>query len=493
MRMTNMLHFTENHRFCVYRDFALSSLDYKMLIKIYQPMVGALAVAVFSTLHQQFAGDRVGFSSLEQQRTLFLSLDLEPGERGRKIFIDQTSKLEAVGLLQTTRRFLPDSEDYVYEYQLYQPLAPAEFFRNQHLTYLLRDKVGKFSLLFLRDELVSAAPEGFTEANGENLSVPFYELFRLNTQVFDYELEQGFGETAVARDSRIKLDIISKGLTYEDIIMRFPRQSRNREYVEALKYRQDQMIEINMIAQKYELTLQETCRLLDEDSVFEEDGALNREALKHKANLYFRQGKKREDQVERQTNKVIPLHPIDEENVEEKSVEMQFYLEVPAIFQGQCDQHQYNMIMRNDPYTKVLKKFFSQGSVPDGILDVFEKIDLNYKLPEEVINVLIHYIHVDRRSWAKSSIETVAADMLGKQVATYEQAVDYVNEKARLKARGKEPAKAAGGRTGTGASAGRRGRQKPPLPTVTNAPGKAVTPEEFNEMWKRAERMDGNP
>ncbi|MBC8079775.1 MAG: DnaD domain protein [Gorillibacterium sp.] len=491
MRMTNMLHFTENHRFCVYRDFALSSLDYKMLVKVYQPMIGALAIGVFSTLYQQFVGDTVGFSPLEQQRTLFLSLDLEPGERGRKIFIEQTSKLEAVGLLQTTRRFLPDSEDYVYEYQLYEPLAPAEFFRNQHLTYLLRDKVGKFSLLFLKDDLVNKAPEGFTEANGENLSVPFYELFRLNTQVFDYELEQGFAETAAARDSRIKLDITTKGLTYEEIIMRFPRQSRNREHVEALKYRQDQLIEINMITQKYELTLQETCRLLDEDSVFEEDGTLNRETLKHKANLYFRQGKKREEQVERQTSKVVPMHPNEDENTEEKAVEMQYYLEVPAIFQGQCDQHQYNMIMRNDPYTKVLKKFFSQGSVPDGILDVFEKIDLNYKLPEEVINVLIHYIHVDRRSWAKSSIETVAADMLGKQVATYEQAVDYINEKALLKMRGKEQVKPSSGRSNAGA--GRRGKQKPSLPTVTNAPGKSVTPEEFEEMWKRAERMDGNP
>jgi replication initiation and membrane attachment protein len=493
--MTNMLHFTENHRFCVYRDFALSSLDYKMLSKVYQPMIGALAIGVFSTLYQQFTGDVVGFSALEQQRTLFLSLDLEPGERGRKIFIDQTSKLEAVGLLQTTRRFLPNTEDYIYEYQLYEPLAPGEFFRNQHLTYLLRDKVGKFSLLYLRDELVAEAPEGFTEANGENLSVPFYELFRLNTQVFDYELEQGFTESAAGRESRARLDTTTRGLAYEEIIMRFPRQSRNREYVEALKYRQDQLIEINMIVQKYELTLAEICRLLDEDGVFEEDGSLNHEALRHKANLYFRQGKKRQDDTERQVSKVIPLHGGNEESTEEMAVEMAYYLEVPAIFQGQCDQHQYNMIMRNDPYTRVLKKFFSQGSVPDGILNIFEKIDLNYKLPEEVINVLIHYIHVERRSWAKSSIETVAADMLGKQVATYEQAVDYVKEKALFKQRSKETIKT-GGSSGRGRSTGgggRRGAQKPTLPTVTNAPAKAVTPEEFDEMWRRAERMDGNP
>ncbi|MEO3946888.1 DnaD domain protein [Gorillibacterium sp. CAU 1737] len=496
MRMTNMLHFTENHRFCVFRDFSLSSLDYKMLTKMYQPMVGAFAIGVYSTLYQQLEGDRVGFSSLEQQRTLFLSLDLEPGERGRKIFIEQTSKLEAVGLLQTVRRFLPESDDYVFEYQLYEPLAPAEFFRNQHLTYLLRDKVGKYTLLFLKDELVASEPEGFTDANGENLSVPFYELFRLNTQVFDDELEQGFAEAATTRDSKVKLDVVSKGFAYPDIIQRFPRGSRNRDYVEALKYRQDQLVEINIIAKKYELTLKETCALLDEDSVFDEDGSLRRDVLQYKANLYFRQGKKREDELERGLAKVVPLRAGDEEGTEEMAVEMAYYLEVPAIFQGQCDQHQYNMILRNDPYTKVLKRFFSQGSVPDGVLDVFEKIDLNYKLPEEVINVLVHYMHTSRRSWAKSSIEAVASDMLGKQVHTYEQAVEYTRDRAKLKERTEAGAGKTGGAAGgrTGGARGRGKSSKPVLPTVkgTKANGK-LSPEEFAEMVKWAEKLDGNP
>jgi uncharacterized phage protein (TIGR02220 family) len=44
-------------------------------------------------------------------------------------------------------------------------------------------------------------------------------------------------------------------------------------------------------------------------------------------------------------------------------------------------------------------------------------------------------------------------------------------------------------RSGNG---GRRGNQKPTLPTITNVPTKTVTPEEFDEMWRRAERMDGS-
>lgn len=121
------------------------------------------------------------------------------------------------------------------------------------------------------------------------------------------------------------------------------------------------------------------------------------------------------------------------EQADEKSVEMAYYLEVPQQLRGECTDHQYNYIMRNEPYTAVLKMFFTQGSIPDGVLNIFEKIDLNYKLNEEVINVLIHFLHIDRRSWAKSSIEAVASDMLGKQIITYEQAVEYVREKISYK------------------------------------------------------------
>lgn len=492
MKITNMLHFTENHPFCMYRDFSLSGMDYRMLSGVYQPMVGAFAVGVYTTLYQSLSDGKVGFSSWEQQRAIFMALELEPGERGRKYFIEQTSKLEAVGLLQTKRRYLADMDDYSYEYQLFQPLGPVEFFKNQHLILLLRDKIGKHMVLHLKDQLIAVVPEGLETGAEENLSVPFYELFRLNTQVIDYELEQALSQSAPSREVRAQMDVTTKGFSYADIIMRFPRESRNREFVEALKQRQDQLIELNMAARKYELTLQETCRLLDEDGMFDEEGNLCLNHLQEQANLFYRQGKKRGDQAERRMQKVVALRASDEESsseeyASEKPVEMAYYVDVPPIFVGQCDVHQYNMLLRNEPYTIILKRFFSQGSVPDGVLDIFEKIDLNYKLPEEVINVMIHYIHTHRRSWAKSSIEYVATDMLGKHISTYEQAVDYIREVAKYK----EKAASAKG-TGTRSGGSRaRGKQKPVIPSIGDMPPDVVTPEELEEMRKLAQKLDG--
>lgn len=129
MRITNMHHFSEYHRFYVARDFSLSGLDMKMLSTIYQPMIGAYAVSLYHTLFLQLPIDKVGYSATEQQRRLFLSLELETGERGRKYFIEQTAKLEAVGLLKTTRKFAEVSDDYVYVYTLSAPLSPNEFLK----------------------------------------------------------------------------------------------------------------------------------------------------------------------------------------------------------------------------------------------------------------------------------------------------------------------------------------------------------------------------
>lgn len=506
MKVTNILHFTENHRFSVSRSFSLGTLGSKMLACIYQPMIGPGAIALFQTLHQQLPADKVGSSPLEQQRKLFLQLELEHGERGRKQFIDWTSRLEAVGLLSTSRRLFLDSEEYVYESRLWEPLAPDEFFRNQHLALLLRDKVGKIMLLQLRGELLEEAPAGLSGGVTEQLSVPFYDLFQLNTSIMDHDLEEALYETAASQEKAGSLDTESKGFTYTDIISRFPKGSHNRPFVEALQFRKDHLAAINIVKSKYRLELQETCRLLDEDGIFDGEGNLLFEELQYRANLLYRQAKRREESTERKLRRIADATSAEPDGPSEaaqpeNAVQMEFYLEVPPLFHGQCDVHQYNMLLRNEPYTLVLKKFFPQGTVPDGVLDIFERIDLNYGLSEEVINVLIHFLHTDRRSWAKSSIEAVASDLLGKQVATYEQAVEYIRERARYKAkagaarrRDEQETGGAGGRSQpSGRNGTRGGKQKPVIPVAgagDKPGGKKLTDEEMEAIIRKASKWE---
>lgn len=496
MRITNLLHFTEHHRFCVYREFALSGLDNRMLSTIYQPMIGGFAVSVYHTLYQQLQSECAGFSELEQQRRLFLSLELEQSERGRRMLAEQTSRLEAVGLLQTNRKYAPSSDDYLYEYVLAQPLSPQEFFKNQHLVMLLHDKVGKYALLSLREQFYAPEPEEMRDPDllSEDLSMPFYELFRLNANVIDYELEQALQETAPARETARSLDVMSRAFHYTEIIQRFPRgTSRNRPFVENLRHNPDQMFEINKIARKYNLTLRETCRLLDEDGMFTDEGKLQTDMLQYKANLYYRQDKDREQERERLFHKIAGIARHDSAPPEEKPVEMQYYLEVPTMFLSQCNQHQYNLIMRNEPYTKVLERFFPKGAVPKPVLDIFEKINLSYRMPDEVMNVMIHHLHVYKESsWTKNYIDSVASNMMAKGVGSYEQAVAYIREQTRKRTQTSD--RTDGKLTSMNGSRGRSASrsQKPKIAIITDIPTtKPVSEEKLAEIRRLAREIDG--
>ncbi|WP_018754070.1 DnaD domain protein [Paenibacillus sanguinis] len=505
MRISNILHFTENHRYCVYRDFGLSPVDGKMLGLLYQPMVGAFAVSFYRLLAEQVPQEQVGYSGVEQQRKLFLTLGLDPSEKGRKFLIEQASLLEAVGLLQTSRLYAPDGDDYMYEYELQPPLSPAEFFRTQHLTLLLRDKIGKFAVLALREQLFSREPEAWSGAshNKENLSIPFYDIFELNTHSIDYELEQAIAETSIARQPGMRLASEEEEINYADIILRFPRESGNRAFVEGLRFDHEGMGVINYVAHKYDLTAQDICRLLDEDGVFDPAGGLQLDQLQHRANLQFRQGKRRMEEREVMYGKIASLRAEEEQQPastagalpEEVAVQMEFYVEVPPQFRSKCDIHQYNMMLRNEPYTRLLKTFFP-GTVPDNMLDIFEKIDLNYKLPGEVINVLIHYLMSLLTSGGEQRInrnfvDAIAANMLLKQVNTYEQAVQYIRDQAKVKE--KTAGAAAAGSPRPRNYGGRSAKAKPEIPIVQQTvEDAAVSEEEFAELVKMAERRKAN-
>ncbi|MGF7047089.1 replication initiation and membrane attachment protein [Paenibacillus sp. DS2015] len=500
MRMKSLLHYTENHRYCVYRDFCLSSLDNRMLSNTYQPMVGAFAISLYQLLFQQVPIEKIGYSHTEQQRGLFLTLGLEPSETGRKFLVEQTSKLEAVGLLQTSRIYVPESDDYMYEYELQAPLSPTEFFNTQHLTLLLRDKIGKFAVLSLREELWAKEPEEWTgtSRNKENISVPFYDIFELNTHVIDYELEQALTEVSTTRQPGIQFGEEGGGLNYAEIILRFPRGSANRHFVEKLRFNFEQMGTINYVVNKYDLSVQDLCRLLDEDGIFTPEGDIKVDELQHQANLHFRQGKKRQEQREVLSGKIVAIRQ-NEENSEgalqlEHAVQMEYYVEVPMQFKTKCDIHQYNMMLRNEPYTKLLKTFFP-GSVPDNLIDIFEKIDLSYKLPGEVINVLIHYLMSlmsadgDQRI-NRNFVEAIASNMLLKQVHSYEKAVQYIKDQSKVK--GKQAAAAASG-GGRARSYGKAVKMKPEIPIVQdNGEDNTVSEEEFEQMMKMAAEMQAN-
>lgn len=502
MRVSNNLEFTENHRYAVYRDFALSGTDRAVLPKLYQPMIGAFATGLYSLLYHHLGDDRTGYSALDSQRKLFLGLDLDMSPSGRKKLIDEASRLEAVGLMQVYRHHDPVTEETLYEYALSRPLTVSDFFASLHLTLLLRDKIGKLGVLELRKSFEEEAPAGLARfVNREEVTVPFYELFELGGGPVDRELEQALAESASARERTATAAQPDK-IRQSDILLRFPRGSANRPHVERLHLSPESMVQLNYLAYKFDLDVPEVCRLLDEDGIFFADGTLEWEELNRRANLVYRQDRKRDEARERFLARGEERAALGDAGQAEP-LDAAYLLDVPERFLAEATKEQYNDLLLQEPYTRILARYFP-GAVPDSFVRIFEKIDLNYKLAEPVINVLIHYVlgmkHAQRLTAA--FIDSVASNMLAKGIDSFRRAVAYVREQEKLNAslerkrRGEADGSSGGGQaagTGGATSRGRAPRRKPDMPVVKDLePAQPMSAEEREKLRELARQLKGD-
>jgi Replication initiation/membrane attachment protein len=514
MRIEHAHQFTEHHRYVVYRDFSMSPLDRKTLSLIYQPMIGASAVSLYHLLYHQIDETRTGYSRPDAQRGLLLGLGAGLGEAGRRFLIEQTSRLEAVGLLQTNRIAPPGGDDILYEYALVRPLEPAEFFTNPHFTLLLRDKIGKYAVIALRERFESPAPEELDHAGlaREDLSVPFFEIFRVQPHSADAELEQALAELATTREpAPAPLPEPSAGIAYGELISGFPRSSENRPFVERLRTDKNGMAIVNYVAYKYDLDAEDMRRLLDEPGVFSPEGALLFDELQRRASLFYRQNRRLEEERNRIAARSAafggaPGEAAEDDPPEEVPVPEDDYLPVPKSMEGRCDIAQYNFLMRNEPHTRFLKRFFP-GAVPAWLDRAFERIDLHYRMPREVINVLIHYLlgMSGTQRLSGDFIDKVASNMLARGVDTYGKAIQYVREQEKLEQRMKEAERRTQGTQGApgapGAQAQGRvwrdrggrsgGSRKPAIPIVEQRTGgRQLTPEELAEALRLASELE---
>ncbi|WP_276354078.1 DnaD domain protein [Cohnella caldifontis] len=488
MHVSNLLEFTENHRYFVYRDFALSGLDRKLLAALYQPMVGAFAAGLYHYLYHVKAEDEVGYSSLESQRELFLGLGVEPGPSGRKVAIDAASKLEAVGLLQVFVHENPLTEETVYEYALLRPLGAAEFFSNVHLSLLLRDKIGRSAVLELRKRWSAEPPAELTRFIGrQEVTVPFYDMFRLSGGPADPELEAGWQETATARQQAPKFTPPEK-IRYHDILKHFPRSATTRRYVERLNKAPETMQQLNYYAYRYDLTVLDVQRLLDRDEMFRADGAVNWEIFEENATEIFkvRQSQARAERVS------VHLEP-SAADPEPPGDAGEGAFDVPAKFRDSVTPKQYEHILRHEPYHRVLAWHFP-GEVPEPTRRLYNRIFFELKMPQPVINVLIHYVNeILNTNWEQPNsaayVETIASTMLQKNIDTFELAVAYVKAAQRFERRRREEKRA-----GEGTGARSRGRaqapRKPALSVVEDTgPIANFSAEEWERMMDLARKL----
>lgn len=113
----------------------LSDSDRKVLIDLYQPLVGAGAIALFFKLWSDCENDKeTGFYSIDK---LLTNMKITGQD-----LISQRKHLEALGLLKTYEKKIDDGKS-TYMFCLYAPKQPSEFFDDPFFSGLLTKYIGK--------------------------------------------------------------------------------------------------------------------------------------------------------------------------------------------------------------------------------------------------------------------------------------------------------------------------------------------------------------
>lgn len=112
----------------------LSDYDRKLLITLYQPIIGYQAIGFYFTLWSYL--DKSELLSCEwTHHHLMTNMGISLSE-----LVEARQKLEAIGLLKT---FLKQDNINSYVYELYSPISAKEFFNNPILSTSLYTTIGK--------------------------------------------------------------------------------------------------------------------------------------------------------------------------------------------------------------------------------------------------------------------------------------------------------------------------------------------------------------
>ncbi len=144
----------------------IGSTEFKVILKLYQPLMGVNAYGIYSLLAAKVA-QTPDLLARRMHKELLDILNL-----GLRDFYEARIRLEALGLLKT---FIQKDElGQVFIYELQAPLSAETFFKDDLLSMLLADSLGQIQYDELKQEFVKPA---FTYANAKEVTKSLLDVF----------------------------------------------------------------------------------------------------------------------------------------------------------------------------------------------------------------------------------------------------------------------------------------------------------------------------
>jgi replication initiation and membrane attachment protein DnaB len=460
-----------------------------VLTHAYLPLIGASGLALYATLCSSS-------SASLSLHTLAARCGIV-GDDALERWAAQASYVEALGLMRSYVR--GDVGRFTCTFVMREPLSAQSFFSEEATVSLLTERIGVQAAEAVRALLHEDDSDDIDEEYGSDVSHTRQEVFHVGKKLPAW---------------RTKEQTMAIVFRPEDVLRRFPRSSAHRRFVERMLVSPTLTAQVNEVAGTYALTLKETVSLLDEQGMFRSGGEFVVEHFHARAaalkgvtqRLIIPATYARTSESERASDSSEQL--LQEDGVSTdvahvqtrfddgwfamctRKVEAMYWLDVPDAFGELWDARQYNTIAANASYAEMLRLYYHPSHVPQAIKQSFHHIHIDYQLPDEVINALIHYIRANDLDWSPKYIDAIAANIAGKHIRSFEQAVTYFRaaERTRKTKRLRNPPAQ---RPQQHPPRSKPTRQRPPSPATEEAvsPERQATPEDIQRIRDKANRM----
>lgn len=359
--------------------YPFSNYDRQLLTLLYQPMIGAEAIALYLTLWAEGEASREETTHYTLMNTL--------GNPIAKIF-DARIQLEAIGLLKTYRS---NEGDRSFIYELCPPLDPKTFFMDPLLSMFLFSKIGESSYRRVRNRFLV-----YTE-----ISADYEEVSRTFTDIFQ-PVHAKAGYPAVKKDlqerkkgkyeadSEFDFDLLRQGLS-EQLVPKKVLTATIKEFITKLSY----------LYSWGPLEMQKVILLAIED-----DYKLTVEGLKKSASEYYKLT------VSTTAPQLVQMH---------KPAEKQ----EGAVETPKTKQDELLVYLETAPPIQVLRDI-ANGSEPlPADVELANQLVITHGMKPAVVNVLLQYVllRTDMKL-TKAYVEKIASHWLRKGVTTAKEAME---------------------------------------------------------------------
>lgn len=368
--------------YTVINQTILTEVDKKIIISLYEPIIGPIAVSLYLTFWSDL--DKMELISRDfthHHLMTILKSDLNSISNARKA-------LEAVGLMKT---FVQEGDNInKYLYELYSPLSANEFFTHPILSVLLLNNIGEseFNSLINYYKKIQFKKDGYKEIT-ETMNQTFKSVL---PDEYNVEVRKQ-NKLGISIENLIDFDLISthlpKGIEHSKT---FNKKTKDL---------------INQLAFIYNIDSLKMAEIIS--LIIDEVGLINKEKLRDAVRKNY----------EYNNNGRLPtiIYRTQPD-----------YLKSPAGDLSNRGKMIY-VFENTKPYDFLKSK--NKGVKPSSRdLKLLEHVAVDYELPPGVINVLIDYaLRMSDGKLNQNYIDTIATDWSRKGVKTVSDAMDVAMKK----------------------------------------------------------------